>query len=152
MYDSFGVSVDINILMVVNCRMFLLWSMGGTGFLSVLCLSLLGCSVPCGVGIVSESLLLLQLWLVLSSVLWRIMFRLLSTVNQPHAFYAMSPTNGIAKNKFVFDLSHYWQNMQTVTEMLHLVATNSATCVKGSLLTGIGYNNQMFYQNVIIRY
>jgi hypothetical protein len=38
------------------------------GIMSVLCLSLLGCSVSFGVGIVSELLLLLQLQMVLSSV------------------------------------------------------------------------------------
>ena len=68
MCDSFRFSVDSNILMTVSRRMSFALKYGWNGILSVLCLSLLGCSIPFGVGIVSELLLLLQLRLVLNSV------------------------------------------------------------------------------------
>jgi len=61
MYDSFCVTVDSNILMTVNRRMSFALKYGWNGILCVLCLSLLGCSIPFGVEIVSELLLLLHL-------------------------------------------------------------------------------------------
>jgi hypothetical protein len=50
MYDFFRVSVDSNMLMTVNCTMSFAVKYGWNGILSVLCLSLLGCSIPFGVG------------------------------------------------------------------------------------------------------
>jgi len=61
MYHSFRVTVDSNILMTVFCRMSFALKCGWNGILSVLCLSLLGCSILFGVGTESELLLLLQL-------------------------------------------------------------------------------------------